>query len=127
MCQIEINKLSKAGMLVMDENILIIPTFLGSLMARYSLALETMKLFTQVNQQRIYNGLHIECFHQKVSGKENLQQILNLISHCQEFSDVRLRNDDKRTLNLLNNCKNKSCIRFTMNGKIKTLDMKINW
>nr|CAI5862914.1 unnamed protein product [Callosobruchus analis] len=85
MFQIDLNKLVSSGMLCMDQNIIITPTVTGQLMARYYIAFETMKLFTQL------------------SGTESLIQILALISKCREFSDVRLRTNEKKTLNLLNN------------------------
>lgn len=70
---------------------------------------------------------HVILASLKVSGKEALQQILGLISQCREFSNIRLRNNDKRPLNILNQNRNKKTIRFPLNGRIKTLDMKINW
>ncbi|XP_017783444.1 PREDICTED: probable ATP-dependent DNA helicase HFM1 [Nicrophorus vespilloides] len=107
-CQISINKLAKHGMISMLYNVSISPTKNGCLMAKYYLHFETMKLF------------------QEVSGSETLQQILALISRCHEFSDMCLRGNDKKTLNLLNKCKNRETIRFPLSGKIKNLDMKIN-
>lgn len=53
--------------------------------------------------------------------------MLSLISKCHEFSEMYLRVNDKKCLNLLNKCRDKETIRFPLNGKIKTLDMKINW
>lgn len=108
MCQIEINKLAKAGMLSIDETTSITPLLLGYLMAKYYLAFDTMKLFKEIN------------------GSEILPQMLNLISNCKEFSDLYLRVNDKKALNLLNKCRNKETIRFPLNGRIKTLGMKIN-
>ncbi|XP_044252465.1 probable ATP-dependent DNA helicase HFM1 [Tribolium madens] len=108
MCQIELNKLINAGMLTIDQDVLLKATPVGAAMAKYYLAFETMKLFTQIN------------------GGEILQQILNLISKCSEFSEMYLRVNDKKCLNLLNKCRNRQTIRFPLNGKIKTLDMKIN-
>ncbi|CAG9828891.1 unnamed protein product [Diabrotica balteata] len=43
-----------------------------------------------------------------------------------EFADMRLRVNDKKTLNLLNKNAKKQTIRFPLNGKIKTWDMKVN-
>lgn len=63
----------------------------------------------------------------QINGNELLQQVLSLISKSKEFSDMRLRVDEKKCLNLLNKTKNENSIRFPFNGKIKTLDMKINW
>ncbi|KAJ8959089.1 hypothetical protein NQ318_022346 [Aromia moschata] len=107
-CQIDLNKLVKAGMLTMDENIIITPTKTGEIMAKFYVAFETMKLFTQI------------------SGTEIMIQILDLISRCQEFSEIRLRVNDKKTLNLLNKNSKKNTIRFPINGKIKTWNMKVN-
>lgn len=111
MCQIEINKLTRAGMLTIDleNNISISPTKVGYLMAKYYVAFDTMKLFLQI------------------SGHENLRQLLGIISKCQEFSEIYLRVNDKKSLNLLNKCRNRETIRFPLSGRIKTLDMKINW
>uniref|UniRef100_A0A6P7F9E2 DNA 3'-5' helicase n=1 Tax=Diabrotica virgifera virgifera TaxID=50390 RepID=A0A6P7F9E2_DIAVI len=108
MFQIDLNKLVSAGMIIMDENINVVPTMTGSLMARYYVDFETMKMFTQI------------------SGKEVFIQILAMISKCEEFADMRLRVNDKKSLNLLNKNAKKQTIRFPLNGKIKTCDMKVN-
>nr|XP_022917190.1 probable ATP-dependent DNA helicase HFM1 [Onthophagus taurus] len=108
MCQIEINKLSRFGMLTIDSNATFISTESGRLMAKYCVCLETMKLFTEM------------------TGNERLEQILGLISKCYEFQEIRLRSTDKSALNVLNKCRNKQTIRYPLSGKIKTLDMKIN-
>lgn len=113
MCQIEINKLTKVGMVTMnvDENMSfsITATNVGYLMAKYYIAFDTMKLFLQI------------------SGSENLRQLLGIISKCHEFSEIYLRVNDKKTLNLLNKCRNRETIRYPLSGRIKTLEMKINW
>ncbi|KAL3273413.1 hypothetical protein HHI36_014859 [Cryptolaemus montrouzieri] len=107
-CQIDLNKLVKTGMASMDEDTNITPTHLGILMAKYYMSFETIKLF------------------KTVTGNEVLPHILALIARCQEFSDMRLRVDEKKCLNLLNKNKNKNSIRYPLNGKIKTSEMKIN-
>ncbi|KAJ8983995.1 hypothetical protein NQ317_008700 [Molorchus minor] len=107
-CQIDLNKLVKVGMLTIDQNIVITPTVVGEIMAKFYVAFETMKLFTQI------------------SGTEILIQILDLISRCQEFSEIRLRVNDKKTLNYLNKNSKKNTIRFPLNGKINTWNMKVN-
>ncbi|XP_045476830.1 probable ATP-dependent DNA helicase HFM1 isoform X2 [Harmonia axyridis] len=107
-CQIDLNKLVKAEMVSMDEDVNISPTFLGTLMAKYYISLESMKLMKSMN------------------GNEVLQQVLSVISKSKEFSDMRLRVDEKKCLNLLNRTKDENSIRFPFSGKIKTLDMKIN-
>ncbi|XP_057652240.1 uncharacterized protein LOC130891474 [Diorhabda carinulata] len=108
MFQIDLNKLVRAGMITMDENINVSPTITGQLMANYYVDFETMKMFTQI------------------TGTEIFIQILAIISKCQEFSETRLRVSDKKTLNLLNKNPKKQTIRFPLNGKIKTWDMKVN-
>ncbi|KAJ8927312.1 hypothetical protein NQ314_020226 [Rhamnusium bicolor] len=108
MCLIDLNKLVSGGMLTMDQNIVITPTMTGQIMAKYYIAYETMKLFTQI------------------SGTEILIQILALISKCHEFAEMRLRVNDKKTLNLFNKNTKRATIRFPLNGKIKTWDMKVN-
>ncbi|KAL1512518.1 hypothetical protein ABEB36_002100 [Hypothenemus hampei] len=109
MCQIDLNKLVKYGMIKMNEAIEVCPTVVGEIMAKYYVAFDTMKLFTQI------------------SGSEILMQILTVISKCKEFSDIYLRSNDKKTLNMLNrNDKYGSVVRFQLSGRIKTIDMKIN-
>ncbi|KAF5277171.1 hypothetical protein FQR65_LT03877 [Abscondita terminalis] len=109
MCLIQIHKLARTGMLIIDQNDgQVKPTKLGIIMAKYYVALDTMKLFAQV------------------TGTETLSQILSLISKCEEFSEMHLRVNDKKTLNLLNKSREKETIRFPFKGAIKTVDMKIN-
>ncbi|XP_070567213.1 probable ATP-dependent DNA helicase HFM1 [Ptychodera flava] len=84
------------------------PTELGKLMARYCIAYDTMKLFKTID------------------GQSSLNELIVLLSKCKEFSDVQLRVNEKRALNTLNSSKNKATIRFSMTGKIKTADMKVN-
>ncbi|KAI4874988.1 hypothetical protein NFI96_017657 [Prochilodus magdalenae] len=80
----------------------------GKLMARYFVAFDTMKQFS------------------KVTGRETLSELIEMISKCKEFSDVQLRVSEKRTLNTLNKDKNRGTIRYPMEGKIKSNDMKVN-
>ncbi|CAG9857246.1 unnamed protein product [Phyllotreta striolata] len=108
MFQIDLNKLVLNGMIEVDEYINVKPTSTGRLMARYYVDFQTMKMFTQLN------------------GNEVIIQLLALISKCQEFSEIRLRVNDKKTLNLLNRNSKKQSIRFPLKGKIKTWDMKVN-
>ncbi|XP_048020900.1 probable ATP-dependent DNA helicase HFM1 isoform X2 [Megalobrama amblycephala] len=51
---------------------------------------------------------------------------IEMISKGKEFSDVQLRVNEKKTLNMLNKDKNRTTIRFPMEGKIKSNDMKVN-
>ena len=66
----------------------------GRLMARYCVAFKSMQQFL---------GLH---------GREELEQLVGVVSQCQEFSDVHLRVTEKRVLNTLNKDKNRATIRY---------------
>ena len=65
----------------------------GRLMARYCVAFKSMQRFL---------GLH---------GREGLEELVGMVSQCQEFSDVHLRMSEKRVLNTLNKDKNRATIR----------------
>ncbi|XP_066257533.1 probable ATP-dependent DNA helicase HFM1 [Euwallacea similis] len=108
MCQAELNRLVQAGMIKMNEAIEVRPTIIGEIMAKYYVAFETMKLFTEM------------------SGAEIMIQLLAIISKCHEFSEIYLRNNDKRCLNLLNKNTTKESNRFPLSGRIKTVEMKVN-
>ncbi|XP_026231243.1 probable ATP-dependent DNA helicase HFM1 isoform X2 [Anabas testudineus] len=108
LCLKNLNSLSSIGLINMDEDINIKPTEAGKLMARYCVAFDTMKQFS------------------KVAGTENLSDLIELMSKSREFSDIQLRMNEKRPLNTLNRDKNRVTIRFPMEGKIKTSEMKVN-
>ncbi|XP_028329079.1 probable ATP-dependent DNA helicase HFM1 [Gouania willdenowi] len=108
LCLKNLNSLSSIGLIDMDEDINIKPTEAGRLMARYCVAFETMKQFS------------------KVSGTEDLSELIELVSKSKEFSDVQLRVNEKRPLNTLNRDKNRVTIRFPIDGKIKSSEMKVN-
>ncbi|XP_029309816.1 probable ATP-dependent DNA helicase HFM1 [Cottoperca gobio] len=108
LCLKNLNSLSSIGLIDMDEDINIKPTEGGRLMARYCVAFDTMKQFS------------------KVSGTENLSDLIELVSKSREFSDIQLRVNEKRPLNTLNRDKNRITIRFPIEGKIKTSEMKVN-
>ena len=95
-------------------------------MARYCVAFKSMQRFLSL------------------TGGEELEQLVGVVSQCQEFSDVHLRVTEKRVLNTLNKDKNRITVRsythnthahththklyrFPMDGKIKSKDMKVNW
>ncbi|XP_030753010.1 probable ATP-dependent DNA helicase HFM1 [Sitophilus oryzae] len=107
-CQIDLNKLVGAGMVNINQCIEISPTVIGEIMAKYYVAFETMKLFT------------------KITGTEIMIQLLGIFSKCSEFSDIRLRTNDKKCLNLLNKHSTKETIRFPLSGKVTSSDMKVN-
>ncbi|XP_028448259.1 probable ATP-dependent DNA helicase HFM1 isoform X4 [Perca flavescens] len=108
LCLKNLNSLSCIGLIDMDEDINIKPTEGGRLMARFCVAFDTMKQFS------------------KVAGTENLSDLIELISKSREFSDIQLRVNEKRPLNTLNRDKNRTTIRFPIEGKIKTSEMKVN-
>ncbi|XP_040000435.1 probable ATP-dependent DNA helicase HFM1 [Xiphias gladius] len=108
LCLKNLNSLSSIGLIDMDEDINIKPTEAGRVMARYCVAFDTMKQFC------------------KVAGTENLSDLIELISKSREFSYIQLRMNEKRSLNTLNRDKNRITIRFPIEGKIKTSEMKVN-
>ncbi|KAM3865988.1 putative ATP-dependent DNA helicase HFM1 [Diretmus argenteus] len=108
LCLKNLNSLSSIGLITMDEDVNIKPTEAGRLMARYYVAFDTMKQFSNV------------------AGSESLADLIELVSTGKEFSDIQLRVNEKRTLNTLNKDKNRITIRFPMEGKIKTNEMKVN-
>ncbi|XP_076601310.1 putative ATP-dependent DNA helicase HFM1 [Chaetodon auriga] len=108
LCLRNLNSLSSIGLINMDEDINIKPAEAGRLMARYCVAFDTMKQFS------------------KVTGTENLSDLIELVSKSREFSDIQLRMNEKRPLNTLNRDKNRITIRFPFEGKIKTSEMKVN-
>ncbi|KAJ3595533.1 hypothetical protein NHX12_004836 [Muraenolepis orangiensis] len=108
LCLKNLNSLSSMGLISMDEDVNIKPTEAGRLMARYCVAFDTMKQFNSV------------------TGQETMAEMVELLSKGREFSDVQLRVNEKRTLNTLNKDKNRVTIRFPMEGKIRTNEMKVN-
>ncbi|XP_067894141.1 probable ATP-dependent DNA helicase HFM1 [Heterodontus francisci] len=108
LCLKNLHALSSIGLIKMDEEINFKPTETGRLMARYCIAFDTMKLFYLV------------------TGNETLTELVTLICNCKEFTDVQLRVNEKKVLNTLNKDKNRITIRFPIEGKIKTNEMKVN-
>ncbi|EHH14942.1 hypothetical protein EGK_00958, partial [Macaca mulatta] len=80
----------------------------GRLMAWYYITFETVKKFYTI------------------SGKETLSDLVTLIASCKEFLDIQLRINEKKTLNTLNKDPHRITIRFPMEGRIKTREMKVN-
>ncbi|XP_063061418.1 probable ATP-dependent DNA helicase HFM1 [Engraulis encrasicolus] len=108
LCLKNLKALSDTGLITMDEDINIKSTEKGRLMTRYSVAYDTIQLFTSV------------------SGLESLTDLVSMISKSQEFRDIQLRVNEKRTLNTLNKDKHRTTIRFPMEGKIKNTEMKVS-
>ncbi|NWR63273.1 HFM1 helicase, partial [Bucorvus abyssinicus] len=108
LCLKNLNELSSFDLIRMDEANNFKPTETGRLMAWYYIAFDTVKQFFAIK------------------GTETLNELITLISKCTEFLDVKLRTNEKKILNSLNKDKDKITIRFPMEGKIKTREMKIN-
>ncbi|XP_065698372.2 probable ATP-dependent DNA helicase HFM1 isoform X4 [Patagioenas fasciata] len=108
LCLKNLNDLSSFDLIRMDEANNFKPTETGRLMAWYYIAFDTVKQFSTIK------------------GTETLKELITMISNCTEFLDVKLRINEKKTLNTLNKDKDKITIRFPMEGKIKTREMKIN-
>ncbi|RVE61086.1 hypothetical protein OJAV_G00167210 [Oryzias javanicus] len=108
LCLKNLNSLSSIDLISMDEDINIKPTEAGRLMARYCVAFDTMKQFS------------------KVDDSESLSDLVELVSRSKEFSEIQLRVNERRPLNSLNKDKNRTTIRFPLEGKIKSSNMKVN-
>ncbi|NXK83523.1 HFM1 helicase, partial [Amazona guildingii] len=108
LCLKNLNDLSSFDLIRMDEENKFKPTETGRLMAWYYIAFDTVKQFFTIK------------------GTETLNELITMISNCTEFLDVKLRTNEKKILNALNKDKDKITIRFPMEGKIKTREMKIN-
>ncbi|NWX24227.1 HFM1 helicase, partial [Aegotheles bennettii] len=108
LCLKNLNDLSSFDLIRMDEANNFKPTETGRLMAWYYIAFDTVKQFFTIK------------------GTETLKELITMISNCTEFLDVKLRTNEKKILNTLNKDKDKITIRFPMDGKIKTREMKIN-
>ncbi|XP_030062595.1 putative ATP-dependent DNA helicase HFM1 [Microcaecilia unicolor] len=108
LCLKNLNDLSSVGLIRMDEEINFKPSDTGRLMALYYITFDTVKQFCRIN------------------GTESLAELVTMVSNCNEFSDVQLRTNEKKILNTLNKDKNRIIIRYPMEGKIKTREMKVN-
>ncbi|KAM6077801.1 putative ATP-dependent DNA helicase HFM1 [Theristicus caerulescens] len=108
LCLKNLNDLSSFDLIRKDETNNFKPTETGRLMAWYYIAFDTVKQFFTIK------------------GTETLNELITMISNCTEFLDVKLRTNEKKILNTLNKDKDKITIRFPMEGKIKTREMKIN-
>ncbi|NXY01581.1 HFM1 helicase, partial [Pteruthius melanotis] len=108
LCLKNLNDLSSFDLIRMDEANNFKPTETGRLMAWYYIAFDTVKQFFAIK------------------GTETLNELIRMISNCTEFVDVKLRTNEKKILNTLNKDKDKITIRFPMEGKIKTREMKVN-
>ncbi|XP_049628516.1 probable ATP-dependent DNA helicase HFM1 [Suncus etruscus] len=108
LCLKNLNDLSSLDLIKMDDDINFKPTEAGRLMAWYYITFETVKKFFTI------------------SGNETLPDLVTMISSCKEFLDIKLRINEKKTLNTLNKDPNRITIRYPMEGRIKTREMKVN-
>ncbi|XP_058516874.1 probable ATP-dependent DNA helicase HFM1 isoform X2 [Ochotona princeps] len=108
LCLKNLNALSSLELIKMDEDVNFKPTEAGRLMAWYYITFDTVKKFRKIN------------------GTETLSDLITLIASCKEFLDIQLRLNEKKTLNTLNKDANRITIRFPMEGRIKTREMKVN-
>ncbi|XP_051713468.2 probable ATP-dependent DNA helicase HFM1 isoform X2 [Oryctolagus cuniculus] len=108
LCLKNLNDLSSLDLIKMDEDVTFKPTEAGRLMAWYYITFDTVKKFHKIN------------------GRETLSDLVTMIASCKEFLDIQLRISEKKTLNTLNKDPNRITIRFPMEGRIKTREMKVN-
>ncbi|KAF4527806.1 hypothetical protein B566_EDAN016218, partial [Ephemera danica] len=107
LCMRELNALASCEIVEL-HGMDVAPTDVGRLMARYYMALDSMKVFMQL------------------TGDETLAELLVAMSRCSEFSEVQLRMNERRPLNVLNRCRGREVVRFPLPGRIKSRDMKVN-
>ena len=98
----------EVGLITMIEDGTVGGTSLGKLMSRVYLAFSTMKQMTLIN------------------GMESMVDMLGLICKSRELLEAVLRMNERKTLNSLNRNKKKNTVRFPLDGKIKTKEMKVN-
>ncbi|XP_062506983.1 probable ATP-dependent DNA helicase HFM1 isoform X2 [Corticium candelabrum] len=107
-CMKDLNSLKSFGLVEMSDGFDLKPAEPGSVMARCCVAFESMKKFINVGTS------------------ENVNDLIEVIASCKELEEVRLRVGDKRTLNALNKNKTQQTIKYPIDGKIKTTQMKVN-
>ncbi|CAH1708540.1 unnamed protein product [Aphis gossypii] len=111
LCIAEIKELARTGLInFIDGNNEIISKPECEIMAKYSISYATMNNFMQLK------------------GTENLNDMIQLLSHSKEFEYIKLRRTEKGILNILN--KNKlpgaDVLRFPIEEGINTRETKIN-
>ncbi|NXF43935.1 HFM1 helicase, partial [Oceanites oceanicus] len=80
----------------------------------------------QVHPRLLYIAINFNRLIHRTNVIYYVVLLITMISNCTEFLDVKLRTNEKKILNTLNKDKDKITIRFPMEGKIKTREMKIN-
>ena len=108
LCVRNLNALAQIRLIDMSETQELRATKAGALMARFYIAFQTMKNFSEI------------------SGDEELSRVLEILCQSREFEDVQLRRNEKAVLNALNADKKKATVRFPIKGKIKDKQGKTN-
>ena len=109
MCMEALQSMAEVGVIIMNEDGGVRRgTSLGKLMSRFYLAFSTMVQLTSIKDT------------------ESMVDMLGVICKSSELSEAVLRMTERKTLNNLNRNKEKNTIRFPLQGKIKTKDMKVN-
>jgi len=108
LCLSTLNALSRVALIKMRDTAEVNSTSLGSLMARFYVAFDTMKGYRQV------------------TGQEDLKEMLSILCKSSEFDEVQLRRSEKATLNGLNKDKKKEVIRYPFKEKVKDRATKVS-
>ena len=108
MCLEALQSMADVGVIIMNEDGGVRGTSLGKLMSRFYLAFSTMVQLTSLK------------------GMESMVDMLGVICKSSELSEAVLRMTERKILNNLNRNKEKNTIRFPLQGKIKSKDMKVN-
>lgn len=78
-------------------------------------------------KQTSFKTFNSKMYVMQVKGTENLSELIALLSKSHEFMDIQLRINERSSLNMLNKNKVRDTIQYTLPGRIKTREMKINW
>lgn len=113
----DIQQLVEASAVTMNEDMVLAPTYAGKQMAKWSIALDTLK---------VIKDSCLGC-----SKSPSLGDMLLQLAHSKEFGDITLRNNEKTPLKRLNKPAKKEGqdpIRFPIKGTgtIKTVPEKVS-
>ncbi|XP_077966042.1 putative ATP-dependent DNA helicase HFM1 [Styela clava] len=111
LCISNLNALASENLVNINESFhpnVLQTTSTGRLMAQYCIAFETMKNFL------------------RFQSSPTIEELTGLVSSCKEFQDINLRVSEKSVLNKLNKNKTSMTIRYPMESRIKTSQMKVN-
>ena len=62
----------------------------------------------------------------QIKGNEGLEELIQIMATCPEFSEIQLRVNEKKSLSLLNNAKDRKSIRFPLPTRITTKELKVS-